>query len=77
MKKLFKEQSISLYKVQKDLNLEIKRLYRYADGTCSIESMPVDLLKVLAKYFEISIDELYNKMIEYKRERKENENNKH
>ena len=70
MQKLFKEQKASLYKIQKDLGLEIKRLYRYADGTCKIESMPTELLVKLAVYFEIRPQYLYEKMIQYEKEKK-------
>lgn len=74
MKKLFKEQSVSLYQIQKDLNLELKRLYRYADGTCKISSMPTQLILDLSVYFKIHPENLYNKMIEYEREKISNEN---
>lgn len=70
MQKLFKEQKVSLYKIQKDLGLEIKRLYRYADGTCKIKSMPMDLLVKLAEYFKIKPQYLYEKMIQYEKEKK-------
>ena len=65
MKKLFKEQKVSLYRVQKDLNLDIKRLYRYADGTCNVKSMPLGLLKALSLYFEMGMYELYVAMNDY------------
>lgn len=70
MQKLFKEQNVSLYKIQKDLGLEIKRLYRYADGTCKIKSMPTELLVKLADYFKIKPQDLYEKMIQYEKEKK-------
>lgn len=69
MKKLFKEQSVSLYQIQKDLNLDIKRLYRYADGTCKISSMPTKLILDLSYYLKIGANELFNKMIEYEKEK--------
>lgn len=67
MKKLFKEQKVSLYKVTRDLNLDNMRLYRYADGTCDIKNMPLSLLKLLSVYFNMSMTELYDLMVEYKR----------
>lgn len=70
MQKLFKEQKVSLYKIQKDLGLEIKRLYRYADGTCKIKSMPTELLVKLADYFKIKPQYLYQRMIQYEKEKK-------
>lgn len=66
MKKLFKEQKVSLYKVTKDLNLDNMRLYRYADGTCDIKNMPLSLLKLLSVYFNMSMTELYSHMVAYK-----------
>ena len=49
MQKLFQEQKVSLYQIQKDLGLDIKRLYRYANGTCKVKSMPIELLKQLSQ----------------------------
>lgn len=71
MKKLFKEQKVSLYQIQKDLNLDIKRLYRYADGTCSIKNMPSELVIELAVYFKLHPKDLYKKIEEYQKELKE------
>ena len=55
-RKLFENQNVSLYKVTKDLGLEIKRLYRYADKT-------VDINKIKAWYLKNKmlnqIEELY------------------
>lgn len=67
MKKLFKEQKVSLYKVTKDLKLDNMRLYRYANGTCDIKNMPLSLLTKLSIYFNMSMIELYDLMIEYKK----------
>ena len=72
MKKLFKEQKVSLYRVTKDLKLDNMRLYRYADGTCDIKNMPLSLLKELSVYFGMGICELYIAMVVYK-ERGKNE----
>lgn len=65
MQKLFKEQNVSLYQIQKDLGLDIKRLYRYANGTCKVKSMPIELLQQLSQYLCMSEVELFNKMVEY------------
>lgn len=66
MKKLFKEQKVSLYRVTRDLKLDNMRLYRYADGTCDIKNMPFNLLKLLSVYFNMSTTELYILMVDYK-----------
>lgn len=70
MQKLFQEQKVSLYQIQKDLGLDIKRLYRYANGTCKVKSMPIELLKQISQYLCISADELFNKMVEYQERKK-------
>ena len=67
MKKLYEEQKHSLYYIQKRLDLDIKRLYRYADGTNKIENMPASLLNDIAIIEGISPDELYRKMKEYQK----------
>ena len=64
--RLFADQNVSIYKVQKDLKLDKSRLYRYCNGMCSVKDMKPTLLKKLAKYFEIDKEELLNKMIEWK-----------
>ena len=65
MKKLFKEQNISLYRVAKDLKLPMVKLYRYAEGKTDIEKMPTKLILDLAYYFHIEVNKLYNDMINY------------
>ena len=70
MQKLFQEQKVSLYQIQKDLGLDIKRLYRYANGTCKVKSMPIELLQQLSQYLCMSEVELFNKMVEYQERKK-------
>lgn len=65
MKKLYEGQKHSLYYLQKELKLDIKRLYRYADGTNSIYNMPISLLSSIAQIEEISPSELFEKMKDY------------
>ena len=65
MKKLFERQNVSLYRIEKDLGLEIKRLYRYADKTIDIHKMPSELVIDLAYYFHIEVNQLYQEMIDY------------
>ena len=38
MKKIFKEQKVSLYRISKDTNIPIAKLYRYADKKTDIEN---------------------------------------
>lgn len=65
MKKLYEEQTISLYKIQNDLKLNNMRLYRYADGTIPISKMPIELILKLANYLKIEPNILLDKMLEY------------
>lgn len=65
MKKLFKEQNVSLYRIAKDLNIPMAKLYRYADKNTDIEKMPTKLVIDLAYYFHIEINKFYNDMINY------------
>ena len=69
MKKLYEGQKHSLYYLQKKLNLDIKRLYRYADGSISVEKMPMDLMYKIAQIEGINSAELYFKMKEYQKKK--------
>lgn len=62
MKKLYEGQKHSLYYIQKHLKLDIKRLYRYANGTNSIDNMPMSLVADIAKIEGIDPVQLYIKM---------------
>lgn len=65
MLKLYEEQTISLYKMQKDLGISKYTLYRYAKGERNIESMDVLMFKSIADYLKMGYDELYEKIKEY------------
>jgi ACT domain-containing protein len=65
MKKLFKNQKTSIYKVQKDLGLSANTLYKYSRGQIPIKNMPSQLLIDLAYYFKIEANKLYNDMIDF------------
>lgn len=67
MNKLFKEQEVTIYKVQKDLGLDKMRLYNYVTKKYKIESMPIDLLLKLAHYFKMEVNDIYNKMVDYQK----------
>lgn len=69
MIKLYEEQKISLYQIQKDLNYGIYTLYRYARGQRQIKNMPTKTLVELSNYLGMSIDTLYDKMCEYEANR--------
>lgn len=64
MKKLFKEQNVSLYKVEKDLGYAVNKLYRYKNP----KKMPIKLMLDLAQYFKMTPNELLKKMEDYKGE---------
>lgn len=69
MLKLFKEQKESLYKVQKEIGCGIYTLYRYAKGQRNIKNMPAKMVCDLANYFKIEVNDLYNKMLKYQKEK--------
>lgn len=69
MKKLYKEQNHSLYQMQKILNLNIMRLYRYADGIVSIDKMPITLLNDIAMLEGLDANDLYKRMKEYQKKK--------
>lgn len=64
--KLLEGQNVSLYKIQKDLKLGSKTLYRYANGERNIENMPLKLAMKISDYLGISLSEFYYGMLEYK-----------
>lgn len=72
MKKLYEGQKHSLYYLQKHLNLDIKRLYRYADGSISVDKMPMKLIYGIAKIEGLDPAELYFKMKEYQKRKSTN-----
>lgn len=65
MKKLFKEQNVSLYRISKDLRIPIAKLYRYAERRTEIEKMPTKLVLDLANYFHIEVNKFYENMVKY------------
>ena len=65
MVKLFKEQKVSLYRLSKDLDLPMVKLYRYAEGRLDIEKMPTKLVLDLANYFHIEVNKFYGDMVKY------------
>ena len=67
--KLFKEQDVSIYKLQKDLNLSHTTLYNYVNGKRKVGSMEVTMANKIAKYFGMKLDDLYDKMKEYEKEK--------
>lgn len=70
MKKLFKEQNISINQLQKELGLSGMKLYRYTNKECKLENMPTSLILQLSNYFKIEPNKLYKKMMEYRKEMK-------
>ena len=64
--KLLENQNVNLSKIQKDLKLGSRTLYRYANGERKIQNMPLGLAIKLSDYLGISINELYYGMLKYK-----------
>lgn len=67
MKKLYEGQKNSLYQLQNELNLNIMRLYRYADGVVDVDKMPISLLNDIARLEGLDPNELFKKMKEYQK----------
>lgn len=65
MIKLYEEQKVSIYKIQKDLGLDRMRLYRYANGIISIDKIPAKLVLDLAYYLKEEPNDLMKKMTKY------------
>lgn len=74
MIKLYKDQKISIYKIQKELGLPINTpfLYNYAKGKRSIKNMDIDMLIKISYILKEEPNELYKKILDYEK-RKENE----
>ncbi len=65
MIKLYEEQKVSIYKIQKDLGLDRMRLYRYANGIIPIDKIPAKLVLDLAYYLKEEPNDLMKKMTKY------------
>lgn len=65
MLKLYKDQKVSIWKIQKDLGLDKMRLYRYATGVVDIERIPTKLVLDLAYYLKIEPNKLMRDMVDY------------
>lgn len=63
--KLYKEQKNTIYELQKQLDLSINTLYKYARKQTSIDKMPIGTLLGIAKIEEIEPIKLYYDMEEY------------
>lgn len=69
MNKLFKDQNVTTYKLQKDLGLTHDRLYKYTKCTRKIENIPTDLLLKISHYFKIEVNKMYKDMLDYQKEK--------
>ena len=63
--KLYKEQKNTIYELQKQLDLSINTLYKYARKQTSIDKMPIGTLLGIAKIEDIEPIKLYYDMEEY------------
>ena len=67
MKKLFKNQKETLYKISKETGIPIATLYRYAEKRTDVNKMPMDLVIKLAYYFHIEVNMFYYNIQKYLR----------
>ena len=72
MIKLYKDQKISIYKIQKELGLPINTpfLYNYAKGKRSIKNMDIDTLIKISYILKEEPNELYKKILEFEESKK-------
>lgn len=72
MIKLYKDQKISIYKIQKELGLPINTpfLYNYAKGKRSIKNMDIDMLIKISYILKEEPNELYKKILEFEESKK-------
>ena len=72
MIKLYKDQKISIYKIQKELGLPINTpfLYNYAKGKRSIKNMDIDMLIKISYIVKEEPNELYKKILEFEESKK-------
>ena len=68
MKKLYKEQKNSLYKIQKECGLNKYTLYKYVNGTSDIRNIRFDTLKKIAEVEKIDPLTLLDKIVQYQKE---------
>lgn len=67
MIKLYKDQKISIYKIQQKLGLPKSSpfLYNYANGKRSIKNMDIDTIIKISYILKEEPNELYRKILEY------------
>lgn len=72
MIKLYKDQKISIYKIQKELGLPINTpfLYNYAKGKRSIKNMDIDMLIKISYIVKEEPNELYKKILDFEESKK-------
>lgn len=72
MIKLYKDQKISIYKIQKELGLPVNSpfLYNYAKGKRSIKNMDIDMLIKISYILKEEPNELYRKILDYEKGKK-------
>jgi predicted transcriptional regulator len=65
MRKLYKEQKNTLYRLAKETGVSYSTLYNYINGRTQIDSMPFWLVVAIANAEKIDAGVLYEKMIDY------------
>lgn len=67
MKKLYKEQKNTIYRIQKETGLCKNALYKYINGISDIRNMRFNTLKKIAEIEEIDPLILLDKIVEYQK----------
>lgn len=67
MKKIYKEQEKSLYQISKNAKVSISSLYELSEGMRNIDNFSVASVKRMAKYLNLTMDELVEKVKDYRK----------
>lgn len=68
--KLYKDQKVSIYEIQKAIGVSRDTLYKYARGKRKIENINIKMFLDICYFLKEEPNELYKKMKEYQEENK-------
>ena len=69
MKRLYKDQKNSIYRIADKTGISRQLLYKYANGYCLIENMPYKMVCDIAYIEKIEVNKLYEEMMKWSRTR--------
>lgn len=62
---ILQEFNVTRYSFNKTFNFNKNRISNIALRNTPVDSLPVDLIKAMSQHFNISMDEVYNKLKAY------------